>query len=140
MSAGCLLPHSLSVRVYYEDTDAAGVVYYANYLRYLERGRTELFRALGFELHEWMRRDVVFPVREARLRYRASARLGDLVEVRTFAVAARPMSVVFEADIVRDGTRLTTSWVECACTTLEGKPRRLPEEIEAALQALRPAE
>lgn len=130
------LPFLWTVRVYYEDTDAAGVVYYANYLCFLERARTELLRALGYEVRALTEQGVVFPVREARIRYRAPARLGDLVTVCTHRVAAGTFNIVFEADILRGETLLADSYVECACVDGAGKLRKLPEKLRAALQHL----
>jgi tol-pal system-associated acyl-CoA thioesterase len=73
----------ISLRVYYEDTDAAGIVYYANYLRFIERGRTEFLRALGHDQHRLMKEGVAFAVRSVQAEYLKPARLDDLLTVDT---------------------------------------------------------
>lgn len=129
------LPHEFPVRVYYEDTDAAGVVYYANYLCYLERAREEILRALGYELRALQEDDVLFPVRDVRVRYRASGRLGDLLTVRTMELTYTPFTLRFEAVIVRGETLLVSSTVECACTSQQGKLRQIPAAMIDAIRS-----
>ena len=87
-------PYTWQVRVYYEDTDAGGVVYYANYLRFMERARTEWLRALGVEQDRLMQdRNVLFAVRSVQIEYKRPARFNDALSVTVEPVATRPASL-----------------------------------------------
>ena len=117
VSGGAMEPaFRFPVRVYYEDTDAAGVVYYANYLRYLERARSEWLAARGFEVAALERdRGVAFVVRRVEVDYLRPARLGDRLEV-SFAIAdARPSRFVVHQQISRQGELLIDALVTVAC-------------------------
>ncbi len=126
--------HRLPVRVYYEDTDLAGVVYYANYLRYLERGRSEMLRALGIDQRA-MREEagLVFVVRRLAVDYLAPARFDDLLEVHTRITALGGASAVMAQEVVRHGTALLRAEVQVACMDAAGRPRRLPAGVRARL-------
>lgn len=128
--------HRLPVRVYYEDTDLAGVVYYANYLRYLERGRSEMLRALGIDQRA-MREEagLVFVVRRITADYLAPARFDELVEVRTRITALRGASATMAQEVMRAGTPLLRAEVQVACMDAAGRPRRLPADVRARLGA-----
>lgn len=122
------------VRVFYEDTDAGGVVYHTNYIKYFERGRTEWLRALGYSqarLAEEQR--LLFTVVNLSIEYRRPARLDDLLEVRTTAELAGAASVNFKQEIWRGGTTpelLAAGEVRVACIDADGfKPRRLPDAM-----------
>ncbi|MDE2252336.1 MAG: tol-pal system-associated acyl-CoA thioesterase [Gammaproteobacteria bacterium] len=126
-------------RVYYEDTDAGGVVYYANYLRYLERARTEWFRAHGHnQLALATDPGVLFAVAEVSVRYRRPARLDDLLITSCVAARAGAASVVFGQQIRRgreDGELLAEATVRVVCVDANGfQPRRLPPQIIGDLQ------
>src|ERR1700693_4454279 len=98
------MTHSMAIRVYYEDTDAAGIVYYANYLKFAERGRTEMMRALGFahsRIHE--ETGIVFTVRRLGADYRTPARLDDSLTVDTRIVEIGAATVLLDQQIRRDG-------------------------------------
>jgi len=117
------------VRVYYEDTDTGGVVYYANYLRFMERARTEWIRMLGFEQDRLIRDDgILFAVRSASLDYLRPARFNDLLNVSVRLVERRRASLAFEQQISRvddDGGPLCTGTIRVACltaVTLEPSP------------------
>jgi acyl-CoA thioester hydrolase len=119
------------LRVYYEDTDAAGVVYYANYLKFLERARTEWLRAAGFE--QTALRDelgVVFVVRSLAVDYAVAAQFNDALEV-TVAVRAMHGSVIeLVQNVCRNGAALVTASVKIACVnTPSFKPVRIPKSI-----------
>ena len=140
MSASALAPagmtHSLPVRVYYEDTDASGIVYYANYLKFAERGRTELMRALGFAHSEILAATgVAFTVRRLSADYRAAARLDDQLTVETRIVEIGGASLLLDQRICRDGRVLAALDVLVACVGRDGRPRRLPAGLRAALAA-----
>lgn len=127
------------LRVYYEDTDAAGVVYYANYLRFMERARTEWLRALGFEQDE-LRRDhgVIFTVRRAEVDYLAPAFFNDRLTVHASLVQAGRVSIEFGQRIVRDtdGTLCCAGKVKVACVDAERlRPCRIPAVVLAGIQS-----
>ena len=122
--------HTLGVRVYYEDTDFSGVVYHANYLRYFERGRTEALRAGGGSHAELMDSlGLAFTVRDLSLDYRAPARVDDLLTVTTVLAEMTGARMLFEQTVALGDKTLVTGRVTVACMTLEGRPRRIPEEM-----------
>lgn len=122
------------VRVYYEDTDAGGVVYYANYLRFFERCRTEWLRALGFGQRELAERDgVVFVVAEAEIRYLRPAKLDDEIDIYAHVAQRFASYVVFEQQARRGSELLCRGRVKVAC--LDGRTRK-PTRLPAALVAL----
>jgi acyl-CoA thioester hydrolase len=126
---------TLPVRVFYEDTDAGGVVYYANYLRYLERARTEWLRQLGLP-REQLRATVgwVFVVTEVEAKYHRPARLDDLLQVHAEVAEASRASLLFAQRVERDGEPLLTARVRVACVDQASfKPRRLPAELLSQL-------
>lgn len=130
-------PFLFPVRVYYEDTDAGGVVFYANYLKFMERARTEWLRHLGFEQHRLASEDdAVFAVVKVTLNYRKPARLDDLLEVGARVTETGRSSLVFEQFIrrVADGALLCDGEVRVACLTASTfKPRSIPDSIRKAL-------
>ncbi len=125
------------VRVYYEDTDAAGVVFYANYLRFMERGRTEWLRALGFEQDVLRERDgIVFAVRTVALEYLAPARFNALLTVRSAVSHQGGASLTFEQRILRVGDDVCCcqGQVKVACLDAATmRPRRMPEFLASAI-------
>ena len=127
--------HVLPIRVYYEDTDAAGIVYYASYLRFAERGRTEMLRLAGVRQSELSRRHgVAFAVRDCKADYRQPARLDDLIEVRSWLTGLRGASADARQVISRDGTALVRLDVRIACVGQGGRPVRFPAGLHAALE------
>jgi acyl-CoA thioester hydrolase len=133
--------HSYRLRVYYEDTDAAGIVYHANYLRFAERARTEALRDLGVP-HADMLRDcnLMFVVRRAKVDYLRPARLDDSLVVTTEPIAVRAASVVLRQDIEGPAGVCAAVEVELACVPAEGGwPMRIPTRWRAALQSMRAA-
>ena len=122
---------SFPVRVYYEDTDTAGVVYYANYLRYLERGRTEWLRALGVEqLGLALEAGLVFAVRSLNIEYLKPARLDDQLAVLTVPTFLGRAQVTLRQWIERGGETLVEASVRIACLkTTTMKPAALPAGI-----------
>jgi tol-pal system-associated acyl-CoA thioesterase len=125
----------LKIRVYYEDTDCGNIVYYANYLRYMERGRTELLRELGMELSGFHEQDTIFTVVEANVKYRQPARYNDLLTVITAVKEISGASLTFQSDIRRGETLLVSGEVKLACVKYStGMPRRIPAEIMSALK------
>lgn len=126
---------SLPVRIYYEDTDTAGIVYYANYLRFLERGRTEFLRELGFEQSVLAGRRVAFAVRSVQAEYLKPARLDDLLQVETRIGSLGRAQLSFDQAITRGQDRLLDAKIRVACIDpVSGKPIALPPEVRASLQ------
>lgn len=126
--------HLIEFRVYYEDTDAAGIVYYANYLKFAERGRTEMLRARGAEPRQW--RDetgLYFVVQRCHADYRRPARLDDLIEVATRIVRVGAASLALKQEVCREGELLVSMDVRLALVDHEMKPARLPRDLIAAL-------
>ncbi len=125
---------SLPIRIYYEDTDLGGVVYYANYLKFFERGRTEYLREKGLELSELHESGIVFVVVRAEINYHAPARYGDLIDVETTLSKITGASITFEHKItIEAGEKpLVTGTVTLACTEA-GRPVRIPERVREVL-------
>ncbi len=130
---------SLPVRVYYEDTDAGGVVYYANYLRFMERARTEWLRGLGFEQDELAAQGgVIFAVRSAGLDFLRPARFNDALRVSARLVRCGRASLSFEQEVTRekqDGREvLCAGQVKIACVDVRTlRPRPIPEKLLAVI-------
>lgn len=121
------------VRVYYEDTDAGGVVYHARYVAFFERARTEMLRSLGQQQQTLLQHNVAFVVRRMTVDYRSPARLDDLLSVETEIASFRGASVTFNQRIIhQDGRILCTAEVLVACIDLaKMKPVALPAELVA---------
>ncbi|MEM6622055.1 MAG: tol-pal system-associated acyl-CoA thioesterase [Pseudomonadota bacterium] len=128
--------HQISVRVYYEDTDFGGVVYYANYLKFLERGRTEALRDLGVDQIALKEAGTVFVVRRVEADYFAPARFDDVLVVETRADWVKGASACMAQRILRDGHVLLDAKITIAAMTLEGRPTRLPADVRAGLAAM----
>ena len=126
--------HRFPVRVYYEDTDAAGIVYYANYLKFIERARTEMMRLYGVE-HEQARQSggAGFIVRRCEIDYRAPARLDDELVVETRVTELGGATILLSQDVLRDATLLVRASVLIACVGALGRPMRLPAELRSSL-------
>ena len=129
--------YRLPVRIYYEDTDAGGIVYHANYLRYAERARSEMLRAMGYG--QAALRDehgVAFAVRGCTIDYIAPARLDDLLWVETRLLSVGGATVEAEQCVEREGTLLVRLHIRLACLGKGLRPARLPKTLHQALQAL----
>ncbi len=123
--------HRHQVRVYYEDTDAGGIVYYANYLKFMERARTEWLRSLGFEQDTLMEQSVAFVVKRVEMHNYAPARFNDLLSIDSQVVELKGASMTFKQTIKnKQETILVTAEVLVACVNLDSmKPRRLPRTL-----------
>lgn len=126
------------VRVYYEDTDLGGIVYHANYLKFMERGRTEWLRALGFDQSRLkLELGMIFVVRSMQIEYERPAQFDDKLEIVTRVAAHRRASLVFDQSIRRaepESVVLTTAQVKVACLDSETlKPRAIPDQIRLEL-------
>ena len=128
---------ALQVRVYYEDTDAAGIVYYANYFRFLERGRTELLRSLGHDQNALMKEGIAFAVRSASTEFLKPAKLDDLLTVETTIASLGRAQVYFAQRVLRDMELLLDARVRVACIDpVRGKPLPMPRALYQQLSAL----
>jgi acyl-CoA thioester hydrolase len=124
------------LRVYWEDTDAGGVVFYANYLKFFERARTEWLRALGFSQHQMLRDDgVLFVVADTALRYLRATHLDDLLEVTVAVAEAGRASLRLQQQAWRGGELLAEGSIRIGCVTAAGfKPCRIPAAILEKIQ------
>lgn len=123
-------PHSISFRVYYEDTDAGGIVYHANYLRFAERARTEFLRSTGYD-HRRLKEEmnVLLIVRHMDIEYRAPARLDDLLEVRTEVIKCGNTSLQLNQDVTCGDRLMTEMKVTIVAVTPEAKAVRIPAPL-----------
>ena len=125
----------MQIRVYYEDTDCGNIVYYANYLRYMERSRTEYLRERGIDLSEWLQKGVMFIVVEAQVKYRSPARYNDILDVESTVSELTSASVVFSTTVYRHkGPLLTKGIVRLACVNSEGHVQRIPATLREVLR------
>lgn len=127
----------LPLRVYIEDTDAGGIVYYVNYLKYIERARTEFMRDLGFDKAAIFGDSLMFVVSAMTVKYLHAAKLDEQLSVTARVAKTARVSLEFEQDIWRDDIRLFTATVQVACVDRHTlKPRRLPLRLQQALAEL----
>lgn len=129
-----MTPHLLPIRVYYEDTDFSGVVYHASYLRFMERGRTELLRDLGVHqqaIHT-SAAPFAFVVRAMQIDFLKPARMDDVLAVETRAIEVGGASAVLAQRVLRGADILVTAEVKVAAVA-NGKPQRLPPDVRAKL-------
>ncbi|MEM6581911.1 MAG: tol-pal system-associated acyl-CoA thioesterase [Pseudomonadota bacterium] len=128
---------SLKLRVYIEDTDAGGIVYYVNYLKFMERARTEYMRELGFGRQYIFNHDLMFVVRDASIRYSSPARLDDELEVTSSISALKGASMQMDQCVYREGEALARAQLTLACVDRTGvQPRRIPADMAAKLKAV----
>jgi acyl-CoA thioester hydrolase len=133
--------HRWPIRVYYEDTDAAGIVYYANYLKFAERARTEMMRSAGSSHSEMIDTyDTAFAVSRCEVDYLKPARLDDLLSVETRVLNVGAAVVNLDQRVQREGELLARLKIRIACLNRKGRPQRLPEPVRAALTAYRISE
>ncbi len=127
----------ISVRVYYEDTDAAGIVYYANYFRFIERGRTELLRTLGHDQNELMQGGIAFAVRSVNAEFLKPAKLDDLLTIQTAIAKLGRAQVSFAQRVLRDNELLLEANIRVACIDpVRGKPVPMPRALYEQLSLL----
>lgn len=127
----------MQVRVYYEDTDAAGVVYHSNYLNYCERARTEYLRERGWSVAELAADGTVFPVVRMEIDFKAPARHDDLLRITTRPLRVGGSSFELRQQVLRerDNTLLAELLVTLACVTPQLKARRIPSGLRETLRA-----
>ena len=126
--------YRLPIRVYIEDTDAGGIVYYVNYLKYFERARTELIRSLGVDKTAVMEDGSAFVVTSAAIDYHAPAQLDDQLEAVAEVVSSGAATIVFKQSVSRSGIELASGQVKVALTDgVSGKPKRMPKGLRELL-------
>ncbi|WP_299009816.1 tol-pal system-associated acyl-CoA thioesterase [uncultured Caulobacter sp.] len=125
--------HQLPVRIYYEDTDFTGVVYHANYLRYLERGRSDFFRAVGISHSELAQQDTGFAVIRMELDFKRAARIDDALVVRTLYERVEGVRLHVSQRITRGDETILEAKAVAVCISLSGRPRRPTAEMTAKL-------
>jgi acyl-CoA thioester hydrolase len=130
------MTHIWPIRVYYEDTDLAGIVYYANYLRFIERGRSEMVREAGIDQAAMQAQGLVFAVRRVEADYLSPARYDDQIEVRTRIERLGGARIEMAQEVWRSDTALFRARVQIAVLTAQGRPARLPAELRAKIARL----
>ncbi len=131
-----MTPFVWPVRVYIEDTDAGGIVYYVNYLKYLERARSEWFRAMGYKKAAFPDNFSMFVVTEVSLKYLRPARLDDELQVSVELKSLGAAKLLFEQWIERDGERLCGGEITVACVDSDAlRPQRIPPAIRESLKS-----
>ena len=129
-----MTPHRFTTRVYYEDTDLAGIVYYANYLKFIERARSEWVASLGVDqMAMKAAQGIVFAVRRVEADYLKPARFGDDLVVETALTALGGARIGLEQAVWRGGERLFVAQVTLVCLTEDGHAARLPSEVRLRL-------
>ena len=123
----------LDKRIYYHDTDTGGVVYYANYLKHLEEGRTEFLRSIGIDVAEYTAKGILFPVVHIEVDYKSPARYGDIIRIFTKVEKKGNASASFAQEIKRGDITLLVAKVTWACVDNKMKAMRIPEEMRAKL-------
>jgi acyl-CoA thioester hydrolase len=121
--------HRFALTVYFEDTDTAGIVYYANYLKYMERARSDFLRAVGVDQRAALEAaEGVYAVADVNIRYLRSAKLGDDLVVHSTVETVRAASVVIHQRVMRGSEQLTDARVTAAFLTPDGRPKRQPRD------------
>lgn len=121
----------LEINIYYEDTDCGGVVYYANYLRYFERARTEYIKSKGISLAEWQKKGIVFTVSKVEINYLSPACYGETLLISTDISEKKAASLTFHHIVTnkKDNSTIVTGSVKMVCINSNGRPTRFPKEF-----------
>ena len=130
------MSHTLKIKIYYEDTDSGGIVYYANYLGFMERGRTEFLAERGISLKTFMDQGTLFTVSRAEIDYRSYARYGDTIIMETKVSEVTAASIVFQ-HIMKEresGRLIAEGMTRLVCVNSSGRPKRIPKEITRHLR------
>ena len=128
--------HLMEIKIYYEDTDCGNVVYYANYLRYMERARTEYMADRGAPVKALMDEGILFVVGRVEIDYRASGRYGDVIVIETWVSDMTGASVAF-SHVMREktsGRLLVECMARAVCVDKDGRPRRIPRDVAEKLK------
>lgn len=125
-----ILLKPLPIRIYYEDTDAGGIVYYANYLKFFERARTEWLRELGFSQHALLEHGIAFVVRHVDMHYHMPAQFDDEITVYSNLSELKKASMVFTQTVKKEDSVLVSATIQVACVKLaQMKPCAIPKDI-----------
>ena len=129
--------HSMDIKIYYEDTDAGGVIYYANHVKYMERGRTEYLHTLGISLPLLMEQGSLFTVTDLELHYRSFAQYGDMLVIESWLkdLAAATMTITHRMKEKNSGRLVAEGSTKLVCVSIRGKAKRLPRDMHRTLQA-----
>jgi len=124
---------TISIRVYYEDTDFSGIVYHANHLKFFERGRTDALRACGVTHTDLLGRKepLAFTITKMTTEWCAPARIDDILEVRTRFISVKGARMLLEQELRRGEDLVARADVAAACMALSGRPRRIPPDVAA---------
>lgn len=126
--------HSLSVTVYYEDTDALGIVYHANYLKYFERARTEYLKSLDIDLNDLLKNHgLCFVLKHIEVDYKAPAKLNDVLVVKTEVQLKKQTRSDWHQTIWKDHQLMTTAHCEVVCINQTGQPQKWPTMLQSIL-------
>ena len=123
--------HSMDIKIYYEDTDCGGVVYYANYLRYMERARTEYLDERGISVKDLMGQGTLFTVSRVEIDYKSSARYGEIIVIETSLPEVTGATLLFEHTMKEktSGRVLVEAKARLVCVDASIKPQRIPRDI-----------
>lgn len=127
------MTHRFQIRVYYEDTDMAGIVYHANYLKFIERARSDWVKQMGLDQNTMREEGVVFVVRRIEADYLAAARFDDELEIETVVRSLSGVRLVMGQEVLRDGETVFRAEVTAVCMNLEGQPTRLPKQLRKSV-------
>ncbi|WP_189640246.1 YbgC/FadM family acyl-CoA thioesterase [Paramylibacter ulvae] len=122
------MPHEFKLNVFYEDTDMAGIVYYANYLKFIERGRSTLTREIGIDQLEMQRKGVVFAVRKIEAEYLGAAKLDDELVIATVLQQVTGAKILFQQEVLRGDDVLFSALITVVCIGENGRATRIPKE------------
>ena len=126
---------NLNVKVYYEDTDTGGVVYYANYLKFLERARSEAIYSLGFTNTELFKRNnILLVVKSCNIQYKRPAKFEDELNIVSEVTSFTKTSFIMQQNILRNNELISTAEVHIVVVDKNGKPSKLPDELKLKLQ------
>lgn len=126
-----MIIHDFPVRVYYDDTDAGGVVYHANYLKFAERARTEYLRSLGFENTQIRdEHGIIIVVKSIEAEYLSPSRLDDFLIVQTRLLSVKNTSFVMEQKAIRDGACVFSMNIVLVCVNEAGRPSKIPDAVK----------
>ena len=128
-----MIVHDFPVRIYYDDTDAGGVVYYANYMKFAERARTEYMRSLGFE-NSKIRQDfgIIIVVKSVEADYLSPARLDDLLTIQTRLLSVKNTSFVMEQKAFKSESCIFDMTIVLVCVNEDGRPTKMPDVLKNA--------
>ena len=127
---------TLTIRIYFEDTDAQGLVYNSNYLKYLERGRTELLRNMGYDQKELLNNGIIFVVKKINLDFIKAAELDDLIEIKSKILEVKNVSFTFHQEIYdTKNTKILDAKIKCgSLEKKENKPTKIPFKLLEAMK------